>query len=117
MFSTALLALYCSLVAVASLLGGALPSLLRLSHTALQVLMSGVGGFMIGVAVLHLLPHGYSELGSMDSAALWMLTGIVAMFFLIRVFHVHQHATMEPEQHEHVHHHHHDLGCPDEHHD
>jgi len=118
-FSAGLLGVYCLLVAAASLLGGALPSLLKLSHTALQVLMSGVGGFMIGVAVLHLLPHGYAELRSMDYAALWMLIGIVAMFFLIRVFHVHQHATMEPEQHEHVHEHPHEHGpgCAHEHHD
>jgi zinc and cadmium transporter len=118
MFSAALLTTYCLLVVAASLVGGALPSLFKLSHTSLQVLMSGVGGFMIGVAVLHLLPHGFAELRSMDTAALWMLIGIVAMFFLIRVFHVHQHATMEPEQHEHVHHHHgHEHACGDEHHD
>jgi zinc and cadmium transporter len=117
MFPAALLTFYCCLVVAASLAGGVLPSLFKLSHTALQVLMSGVGGFMIGVAVLHLLPHGYAELHSMDWAALWMLIGIVAMFFLIRVFHVHQHATMEPEQHEHVHQHAHGLGCADAHHD
>jgi zinc and cadmium transporter len=118
MFSAALLILYCLVVVAASLAGGALPSLFRLSHTTLQVLMSGVGGFMIGVAVLHLLPHSYGELGSLDGAALWMLIGIVAMFFLIRVFHVHQHATMEPEEHEHVHEDTHEHGpeCYHEHH-
>lgn len=121
MFSAALLIFYCLLVVAASLMGGALPALFKISHTTLQVLMSGVGGFMIGVAVLHLLPHGYAELRSMDWAALWMLIGIVAMFFLIRVFHVHQHATMEPELHEHVHehgqHHVHAVDCDDVHHD
>ena len=120
MFSAALLTVYCLFVVAASLAGGALPTLLKLSHTSLQVLMSGVGGFMIGVAVLHLLPHGYAELHSMDLAALWMLIGIVAMFFLIRVFHVHQHVTMEPEQHEHVHQHSHEhdhgLACSHEQH-
>ncbi len=105
MFSASLLVFYCLAVAAASLAGGMLPTWLRLSHTALQVLMSGVGGFMIGVAVLHLLPHAYGELRSIDAATGWMLVGIVAMFFLIRVFHVHQHATMEPERHEHVHEH------------
>jgi len=104
-----LLVVYCLLIVAASIAGGALPSLLRLSHTAQQVLMSGVGGFMLGVAVLHLLPHGYGELEhSMDWAAGGMLFGIVAMFFMIRVLHVHQHAVMEPDEHEHVHHHEHD---------
>lgn len=114
--SALLLLLYCLLVVAASLAGGAMPSLLKLSHTALQVLMSGVGGFMIGVAVLHLLPHAYGELRSIDSAALWMLIGMVAMFFMIRVFHVHQHAVMEPHQHEHGHEHH-GPACDHPHHD
>ncbi len=98
MFTVTLLAVYCLLVGAASLAGGLLPSLLRLSHTGLQVLMSAVGGFMLGVAVLHLLPHAFGELHSMDWIAGWMLVGMVAMFFMIRVFHVHQHVVMEPER-------------------
>lgn len=118
MFSAALLVVYCLAVAAASLAGGLLPTLLRLSHTALQTLMSGVGGFMIGVAVLHLFPHSHMALRSIDDATGWMLVGIVAMFFLIRVFHVHQHATMEPERHEHVHEHAgHVEHCAHDHHD
>jgi zinc and cadmium transporter len=113
MFTVTLLAVYCLLVGAASLAGGLLPSLLRLSHTGLQVLMSAVGGFMLGVAVLHLLPHAFGELHSMDWIAGWMLVGMVAMFFMIRVFHVHQHVVMEPERHERGHHHHHE---PHDHH-
>jgi zinc and cadmium transporter len=117
MIAGGLLLLYCLVIFAASLFGGALPTLLRLSHTALQTLMSGVGGFMIGVAILHLLPHSHAQLRSIDATALWMLIGVVAMFFLIRVFHVHQHAVMEPERHEHVHHHEHEHhACTHEHH-
>jgi zinc and cadmium transporter len=46
---------------------------------------------MLGVALLHLVPHALHELGSIDRLAAWMLGGLVAMFMLIRVFHVHAH--------------------------
>ena len=40
--------LYCVLIIAASLAGGFLPNLLRLTHTQMQVLMSFVGGLMLG---------------------------------------------------------------------
>jgi zinc and cadmium transporter len=89
--TTLLLLVYCILVVVASLLGGALPGLVRLTHRRTQVLMSFVGGLMLGVAILHLLPHSVAEQGSVDRAAMWMLGGLLFMFLLIRVFHVHAH--------------------------
>jgi zinc transporter ZupT len=61
MWPTLLIILYCVLIAAASLLGGMLPALLRLSHTRMQVIMSFVGGLVLGVAVLHLLPHSAVE--------------------------------------------------------
>ena len=85
--------LYCALIIAASLAGGFLPNLLRLTHTQMQVLMSFVGGLMLGVALLYLLPHAINELGSVDTATIALLTGLLAMFFLIRIFHVHQHAS------------------------
>jgi zinc and cadmium transporter len=97
-----LLPIYCVLIILASLGGGYLPIIWRLSHTRLQILMSGVGGFMLGVAVLHLLPHAHMILGrnvGLDQEVFCMLAGIVVMFFLIRVFHVHQHAIVEAEEH------------------
>jgi len=87
--------LYCALIIAASLAGGFLPNLLRLTHTQMQVLMSFVGGLMLGVALLYLLPHAINELGSVDSATIALLTGLLVMFFLIRIFHVHQHANPE----------------------
>ena len=97
--------LYCALIIAASLAGGFLPNLLRLTHTQMQVLMSFVGGLMLGVALLYLLPHAINELGSVDKATIALLTGLLVMFFLIRIFHVHQHAspdeTNHPEDHTH----------------
>jgi zinc and cadmium transporter len=92
-----LLTLYCVFVVAASLAGGALPWLMRLSHRQMQLLMSFVGGLMLGVAILHLLPHGVHELSAaapdsaLDWAAMGMLAGLLGMFMLIRVFHVHAH--------------------------
>ena len=58
-----LIALYCLLIAGASLAGGVLPATLRLTHTRMQVIMSFVGGLVLGVALLHLLPHSVAETG------------------------------------------------------
>jgi zinc and cadmium transporter len=91
-----LLLVYCALVTFASLGGGWLPTRWRLGHTQMQVLMSLVAGLMVGVAILHLLPHAAIDLGSLDDAAFWMLVGLLAMFFMIRLFHVHQHSVADP---------------------
>jgi zinc and cadmium transporter len=114
-----LLAVYCVLIAGASLTGGWMLRWWRLSHTALQVLLSGVGGFMLGVAVLHLFPHGVMQSRqTLDWNLGWLLGGIVAMFFLIRMFHVHQHAVLEPEDHAaNTHGHTAPKACAHDHHD
>jgi zinc and cadmium transporter len=90
-----LIAGYCLLVALASLGGGTLPSLLRLTHTRMQTIMSFVGGFVLAVALLHLLPHAAAETGSLDQAVWATLGGLLTMFFLIRIFHVHQHGPVD----------------------
>lgn len=83
--------IYCVAIVLASLIGGWLPLFLRLTHTRLQVAMSLCGGLMLGIGLLHLLPHAVAVLDSLDRAAWWMMTGLLTMFFLIRAFHFHQH--------------------------
>src|SRR5207249_806810 len=61
-----LLAIYCALILLASLLGGWLPLMVRLTHTRLQVATSFVAGLMLGVAVLHLVPHAWEQFRSAD---------------------------------------------------
>lgn len=90
-----LLALYCLLIVAASLVGGWLPSVMRLTHNRLQLMVSFVGGLMLGVSLLHLLPHGVHFAGSLDRAVWWMLIGLLVTFFLIRLFHFHQHGAAE----------------------
>lgn len=100
----ALLGVYCVGIIVASLLGGLLPAVFRFTHTWMQVTISLVGGLMLGVGLLHLLPHGIVEIqqvggktgaDAVNLAVIWALVGLLVMFFLIRAFHFHQHDTAE----------------------
>jgi len=86
-----LLTFYCICVLLASVAGGILPGIVKLTHRGMQLVMSFVAGMMLGVALLHLLPHALSHERSIDRVAAWMLGGLVTMFLLIRVFHVHAH--------------------------
>lgn len=95
---TILLALYSVVVVASSLLGGCLPSLIRLTHVRMQMMLSFVGGTMLGVGLLHMLPHSVGELGSLDVALHWMLAGLIGMFLLIRMFHFHEHGVTELEE-------------------
>ena len=91
MSSTALLTIYCAAILLASMAGGWLPTVLRLDHRRTQIMLSFVAGVMLGMGLLHLLPHGFYELGSIDRTVAWTLGGFLAMFFLERFFHFHQH--------------------------
>lgn len=115
-----LLGIYCTLIVGASLVGGFLPAWIELTHTRLQYMMSFVGGLMLGIGVFHMLPHAIHELGSTERAALWLMLGLVSMFFLIRAFHFHQHGPTAPphvtecgHDHDRDDHHDHDHGRGD----
>lgn len=101
------LVVYCLVVLLASLAGGSLPALLHLDHARLQIAVSLVSGLMVGLALLHLLPHGAEELGSTARASAWMLSGFLTMFFLQRFLPFHHH---EVEQEGHA------PACDHEHH-
>ena len=119
-----LLAIYCVLVLIASLAGGWLPIVVRLTHTRLQIAISLVAGLMLGIALLHFLPDADEHLQSLDRTVAWMLSGFLVMFFLQRFFHFHHHdlpegdpedccsdeQTVETHEHSHEHDHHHDHG-------
>lgn len=97
--------------------GGWLPYLVALTHRQMQLAMSTVGGFMLGIALLHLIPHANAELGSIDQTVGWTLAGLLVMFLLIRVFHVHAHEHGEAaHEHEHAPHAECDHPHPDHHH-
>ena len=97
----AMLAVYCGLILLASLAGGWIPLVVRLTHTRMQVATSFVAGLMLGVGVLHLLPHAWHEFESIDRAVRWMLGGFLVMFFLQRFFHFHHHDVPDETVREH----------------
>jgi zinc and cadmium transporter len=88
----AVLAVQLLLVAAAALAGGASLSFLTLGHRPMQVLLSLTGGVLLGVGLLHLLPHAAVALGGdLDATMGWVLAGFFGMFVLERAFHAHAH--------------------------
>ncbi|MHC4128490.1 MAG: ZIP family metal transporter [Planctomycetota bacterium] len=98
--------LYCLLILLASLLGGWVPLLARLTHRRMELLVSFVSGVMLGVAVLHLLPHAWMQRAEwlersgaqpvvghelISPVVGWLLVGFLAMFFVERFFCFHHH--------------------------
>ena len=125
MNTTALLTVYCVLVVLASVAGGLAPLMIRLTHRRLQLIISLTTGFMLGVAVLLMIPHA-AEAVPIQTAMLWLLGGFLLMFFVQRFLSFHTHEVAElnaagtvvtaPEdlaQHDHTRHDcHHDHAAP-----
>ena len=109
------LLIYSLIIIAMALLGGWIPQVVRLTHTWMQILISFVGGLILGISIFHMLPHALAELGpeGSDWVALFMMAGLLVMFLLLRAFHFHQHeppaliATHSHHSH-HEHHAHHD---------
>lgn len=124
MSPTLLISIYCLLIVGVSLLGGWLPTRVRMTHTRMQLMISFVGGLMLGIGLFHLLPHAVSEKMPLDRAIWWMMIGLLVMFFLLRAFHFHHHGPVEefseaehgPDcDHDHDHAHDHDHNHAHEH--
>jgi len=102
-----LLGIYCLLIMLSALSGGWLPQLMNLTHTRMQTVISFVGGLMLGTGVFHMLPHAVRELDSVDRAVWWMMMGVITLFFLLRMFHFHDHSlaetALQKEDHSHEH--------------
>jgi zinc transporter ZupT len=105
-----LLVAYGLLVVLASLAGGWALIYLRLTHARLQVATSLVAGLMLGVSLLHLLPHSWHQLHSLDVAVAWMMGGFLVIFFIQRFFHFHHHDVPEETAAADLVHHGHDHG-------
>ena len=77
-----------------SFLGGKLAVLGSMTHTRIQILMSLVAGFILGIAMFHLFPHSLERITGSDvveKAVVWVVAGMLLMIFLLRIFHFHQH--------------------------
>ena len=93
------------LIAAAAFAGGSSVAFVSLGHRPMQVLVSLTGGVLLGVGMLHLLPHAWIQLGrNLDVTMLWVLAGFFLMFILERAFHGHAHHTSAGGcEHEHEH--------------
>jgi zinc and cadmium transporter len=110
MTTTSTLVLYCAMIALASLSGGWIPMIVQITHTRMQVALSAVAGVMLGVGLLHMVPHSFSELQAIDVTVWWVMVGFLLMFFLERFFHFHHHDAPDDgdvDAHEHCDHQHH----------
>jgi zinc and cadmium transporter len=131
---TVLLAYYCALILVASIIGGMIPVWFQLTHRWMQFAVSFVAGVMLGIGVLHMLPHALLDATAAAEAApalpavsgsvamalspnaiavrwitISLLAGMLVMFFIERFFSFHHHDVPDDTEHEHAHdHHHHD---------
>ena len=88
------LSAYSAAIFAASLLGGKLAALGTMTHTRTQVVMSLVAGFILGIAMFHLLPDSLDRIpgpSAIEKAVGWMVLGMVLMILLQHIFHFHQH--------------------------
>lgn len=134
------LAVYCGLILLASLAGGWIPILITLTHKRMELAISFVAGVMLGVGVLHMLPHAFMvrlEAQHADPAhghlhielhdlhdlinplLLWMVAGFLVMFLIARFFRFHHHDAPESvhdDGRDHAHEHGHDHAAHQHHH-
>tara|TARA_B100000029_G_scaffold516253_2_gene628132 strand:+ start:153217 stop:154077 length:861 start_codon:yes stop_codon:yes gene_type:complete len=77
-----------------SLLGGRLSEYVTLTHTRTQFVMSLVAGFLLGIAMFHLLLHSLEdnhEPGGSKTTIGFMVLGIILIVVMLRIFRFHQH--------------------------
>ncbi len=104
-----LLAYYSVAIVIVSALGGLIPDWITLTHRRTEIVVSFVAGAMLGVGLLHMLPHSLASeenlAGLQPIAAFrWVLGGFLAMFFIERFFCFHHHDVPDLEGEENNHH-------------
>ena len=85
---------YSAAILLAAIAGGRVSARGTMTHVRTQVLMSLVAGFILGIAIYHLLPHSLEYIpgpGAVNKAVGWTMAGLILMVFLLRVFQFHQH--------------------------
>ena len=92
--SLLVLSVYSAGIFAAAILGGRLSALATMTHLRTQMLMSLVAGFILGIAIFHLLPHSLEHIpgpGAVNKAVGWTMAGMLLMVFLLRIFQFHRH--------------------------
>ena len=100
MSGSSLLLFYGASLFIVSLLGSWLPRQMVMTHTRTQMVLSIVSGLMLGVALLHLIPHSVAAApNEIDKVMAWALAGLIFMLLMLRLFHFHQHDFGEMADH------------------
>jgi zinc and cadmium transporter len=82
---------------LASLAGGWVLLAMHLTHARLQMAVSFVAGLMLGMALLHFIPHAVHQNNSTIHTMHCALGGFLVMFFLQRFFPHHHHDVTEDD--------------------
>jgi len=111
------LTLYCGLILLASMFGGYLPLVGRISHSRLQFYLSLSAGVMLGAAFFHVMPEAMENSGAVFGW--WMSLGVVGLFCIERFIAPHSHEMdgghhndHHDHKHEEEHEHNHDAKLP-----
>ena len=89
-----LLLAYSMVIFTVSLLGGKLSAIVTMNHTRTQLVMSFVAGFLLGVAMYHLLLHSFEDLPDPHAGEIAVgcaVLGVIMIVLLMRIFRFHQH--------------------------
>ncbi len=85
---------YSAAIFAVSMLGGKLSAIVTLTHTRTQLVMSLVAGFLLGVAMYHLLLHSIEDIPgpyAAETAIGCAVLGIIVIVVMLRIFRFHQH--------------------------
>jgi zinc and cadmium transporter len=103
------LAVYSGAILVASLFGGYVPFLGRVTHSRLQLYLSLSAGVMLGASFFHVMPEAMALSGA--GFGWWMSLGAVGLFCIERFLAPHSHEASSKLQQEHEH----EPGCEHDH--
>jgi zinc and cadmium transporter len=103
------LAIYCGGILVASLFGGSVPFLRKVTHSRLQMYLSFSAGVMLGASFFHVMPDAMEK--AKGAFGWWMALGVVGLFCIERFLAPHSHELSSQLQPEHEH----EPGCEHDH--
>ncbi len=89
-----LLIVYSTAIFAVSLLGGKLSAIVTMTHTRTQLVMSLVAGFLLGVAMYHLLLHSLEDIPGPHAGEIAVgcaVLGVIMIIVLLRIFRFHHH--------------------------
>jgi zinc and cadmium transporter len=98
------LTLYCGLVLVASLAGGYVPFVGKVTHSRLQLYLSLSAGVMLGASFFHVMPEAIhlSQTKTGNNFGWWMSLGVIGLFAIERFIAPHSHEVDGHHGHDHA---------------